>query len=117
MKTSGLCFVLILLAGSFSALCAQSEEQNFGKSNIRTDPAAIQSWLSRSEQAQGQRMRDDNLIISQELVGSEICAYMRTYRVKREARGSDVTRPAGYTTCVPSARFAIKSAVEDFLGK
>ncbi len=40
------------------------------------------------------------------------CVYMRTYRVKREARDSDVTRPAGYTTCVPVARFVVKSAAE-----
>jgi len=39
------------------------------------------------------------------------CAYIRAYRVKREARGSDVTVPAGYTTCVPSKRFEMRSAV------
>ena len=41
------------------------------------------------------------------------CAYMRTYRVKRQAKGSDVVRPAGYTKCVPSARFTMKSALLD----
>ena len=40
------------------------------------------------------------------------CAYMRTYRVKRQHRGSDVVSPAGYTTCVPSKRFELRSAVE-----
>jgi hypothetical protein len=39
------------------------------------------------------------------------CAYIRTYRVKRQARGSDVVAPAGYTTCVPSGRFEMRSAV------
>ena len=40
------------------------------------------------------------------------CAYIRTYRVKREYRNSDVVSPAGYTTCVPSKRFEMKSAVQ-----
>ncbi len=40
------------------------------------------------------------------------CAYMRTYRVKRQYRDSDVVSPAGYTTCVPSKRFELRSAVE-----
>lgn len=40
------------------------------------------------------------------------CAYMRTYRVKRQYRDSDVVRPAGYTTCVPGKRFELRSAVQ-----
>ena len=40
------------------------------------------------------------------------CAYIRTYRVKREYRNSDAVSPAGYTTCVPSARFGVRSAVQ-----
>jgi hypothetical protein len=40
------------------------------------------------------------------------CAYMRTYRVKRQVRGSDAVSPAGYTTCVPTRRFEMRSAVE-----
>jgi hypothetical protein len=39
------------------------------------------------------------------------CAYMRTYRVKRQERGSDAVAPAGYTTCVPTRHFGVKSAV------
>ena len=40
------------------------------------------------------------------------CAYLRTYRVKRQARGSDAVAPAGYTTCVPTQRFEMRSAVQ-----
>ena len=35
------------------------------------------------------------------------CAFMRTYRVERESRNSDVTHPAGYTTCVSMSKFRI----------
>lgn len=41
------------------------------------------------------------------------CAYMRTYRVKRDRRTSDMTKPAGYTTCVPVKRFEVRSAVRE----
>jgi hypothetical protein len=44
--------------------------------------------------------------------GDITCLSMRTYRVKRENPQSDTTTPAGYTTCTPSKRFEIKSAVE-----
>lgn len=40
------------------------------------------------------------------------CAYMRTYRVKRQTPGSDAVGPAGYTTCVPTRRFEVRSAVQ-----
>jgi hypothetical protein len=39
------------------------------------------------------------------------CAYLRTYRVKREYPGSDVVRPAGYSECVPTQRFEVKRAL------
>ena len=40
------------------------------------------------------------------------CAYMRTYRMKRESRDSDAVRLAGYTKCVPSNRFETRNAVQ-----
>jgi hypothetical protein len=40
------------------------------------------------------------------------CLTLRTYRVAREHPDSDVVRPAGYTTCQPSSRFQVKTAVD-----
>jgi hypothetical protein len=40
------------------------------------------------------------------------CYSMRSYRVKRDDPQTDVTRPAGYSTCQPATRFAVKSAVD-----
>jgi hypothetical protein len=37
------------------------------------------------------------------------CLTMRTYIVARESADSDVTRPAGYTTCVPATNFQVKN--------
>jgi hypothetical protein len=42
----------------------------------------------------------------------QFCAFMRTYRVKRDSRDSDMVRADGYTTCVPTARVTLKSTVE-----
>jgi hypothetical protein len=44
--------------------------------------------------------------------GEITCLSMRTYRVKRDRPQSDATVPAGYSTCTPSKRFDVKSAVE-----
>ena len=38
------------------------------------------------------------------------CLTMRTYTVARESADSDVTRPAGHTTCVPATKFQVKNA-------
>lgn len=38
------------------------------------------------------------------------CLAIRSYRVKRDSKDSDSVHPAGYTTCVPAARFRLKTA-------
>ncbi len=43
---------------------------------------------------------------------NDYCAFMRIYRVKRKYRGSDIVAPAGYTTCVLTKRFEMRSAVQ-----
>lgn|SRR5258708_950059 len=44
--------------------------------------------------------------------GDIMCLSMRTYRVKRDNPQSDAVRPAGYTTCTPTKRFQVKTAVD-----
>jgi hypothetical protein len=104
MKTLGLCFVLILLAGSLAISAAQTDQQS--------DPASLsadqRSTLDSSKPGR-MSVRRDALFSSDDDV---TCAFMRTYRVKREGHGSDVVRPDGYTTCVPTTRMTLKSTVE-----
>ena len=38
------------------------------------------------------------------------CYSLRAYRVTRDDPESDVTKPAGYSTCQPAARFQLKDA-------
>ena len=111
MKTLGLCFLFLSFV-LFANAPVQAQSDRLG---LNTDKDAIQKWLARkAPSGRGYRFaippQDNNFVISlDELEPS--CMYMRTYRVHREARDSDVTRPAGYTTCVPVGRFAVKSAV------
>ncbi len=109
MKTLGLSMMLVVLCGSFSFLGAQSQEQAI-TALTDLDRQILHSWVQKARQADEGRIDNDVLILPQN--GEAICAFMRSYRVRREFRGSDVTRPAGYTTCVPAARFTMKSTVE-----
>jgi hypothetical protein len=40
------------------------------------------------------------------------CYTIRTYRVARESPDSDLTRPAGYSTCQRATRFQLKETVD-----
>jgi hypothetical protein len=117
MKTLGLCFLFLSSALVVDAVA----QQQSNAPALNTDKAAIQKWLARGGPAKWPRVDRDRVILSPDDRDSSIlslddreasCVYMRTYRVKREDRDSDVTRPAGYTTCVPAARFVVKRAVE-----
>ena len=117
MKTLGFCFLFL---SSVLVVNAPAQELSDAPA-LNTDKAAIQKWLARQGQTKppgiaGDRIfllpDDDNGFLLPLGDQEPSCVYMRTYRVKREARGSDVTHPAGYTTCVPVARFAMKRAAE-----
>ncbi len=44
------------------------------------------------------------------LEGDTTCYAIRSYVVARDAKDSDSTHPAGYSTCRPSDRYRVKSA-------
>lgn len=44
------------------------------------------------------------------LGGGITCLSIRSYVVKRDSKDSDAVHPAGYSTCVPVARFRLKTA-------
>jgi hypothetical protein len=111
MKTLGLCLLFL----SFVPLASGPARAQSDGLALNTNKDAIQKWLARKAQSsEGYQVilppQDNNFVISLDELEPG-CMYMRTYRVKREARDSDVTRPAGYTTCVPMGRFTMKSAV------
>jgi hypothetical protein len=73
-----------------SAAFNPSNQSDFGHLDF-PDPASVQNLDPQTEE--------------------KFCAYIRAYRVRREYKGSDVVIPAGQTTCLPSSRFNIRSAV------
>jgi hypothetical protein len=101
MKTMGLS---ILLASCLAPISLAQEPAK----PVKEDPAAFQNLSPDAEPADS--MQFDNS--RQPAAGTTYCAFMRTYQVRRKHRGSDVVRPAGYTTCVPTRRFELKSAVQ-----
>jgi hypothetical protein len=101
MKILGLCVLMVLCLAS---VCRAQEPAK----STNDDLAAAQNLFPEVKARESLRIRKypDSLAD-----GEPYCAFMRVYRVKRE-RGSDVVWPAGYTTCVASWRFELKSALE-----
>ncbi|HWZ83240.1 MAG TPA: hypothetical protein VNW47_11470 [Terriglobales bacterium] len=104
MKTLGT-FHFITLAMP-SSVIAQSQTTPLSDSNR----AIIQSWSAANHSGEA-RIEGDRLILPSDDRDST-CAFMRVYRMKRDVPGSDVTRPAGYTTCVNAARFTMRSSAK-----
>jgi hypothetical protein len=104
MKTLGLYFGLILLAGSLAISAAQTDKQ----SGTASASAGQESNLDPSTLAKMSVRRDAVFSAEDDVT----CAFMRTYRVKRAGHGTDAVRPDGYTTCVPTSRMTLKSTVE-----
>jgi len=102
MKILGLCLVL-----TFALLpCALAQASRPPSGN---DHAAIQDSPANAREPFGFRVEPDPAPPA----NSEVfCAYLQTYRVRREYRGSDVVSPADYTICVPTQRFELRSAVQ-----
>ncbi len=102
MKILGLCFVLMFALVQLS-LAQASPQPATG------DQAEILNPQSSADQPFVLNLEPNRDLVDDSEV---FCAYMRTYRVRREYSGSDAVAPAGYTTCVPTRRFELKSAVQ-----
>jgi hypothetical protein len=119
MKILGLCFLLFVCLATFSQ--AQNSMNQDSANPPKNNQAAGQSsqiidHLSLPKDSQPtshlRLHKVDPYDVSSVTFSEPFCAYMRTYRVRREYRNSDVVSPSGYTTCVPSARFEVRSAVQ-----
>ena len=106
MKSLTAAILFLMLAGP-SSVIAQSQSDKTSLSDA--DRAIVEAWLQTSQPGDA-RMEGDRLILPSD-GRDNTCAFLRVYRMKRDVPGSDVTRPAGYTTCVSAARFSMKSSV------
>jgi hypothetical protein len=113
MKTPGLCSLLLFALASIAPaqVLRSAPAPDVSRAPIlNPDKDEFQQWLAH---ARTQEWKSYGVPQSVWFAGGEpFCAFMRTYRVEREHRGSDVVRPAGYKTCVPTKRFELKSAVQ-----
>lgn len=112
MKTLGLCSLVLFLLASLAPaqVLLSAPDQDASRAPIlNPDKDTLQKWLAHAGK---QRWQFEDVPQSMWSAGGEsFCMYMRTYRVKRNGRSSDAVRPAGYTECVPTRRFEMKSAV------
>ncbi len=133
MKILGLLLFLFVCLGvsaqSSSKVSAGADSRDAdsqGQDSRKTKSAKPQSDLLAAQVTgvADDRLTNDRLLINMNmkpdtpdsLDNANSCAYMRTYRVKRQARSSDTVAPAGYTTCVPMRHFEMRSAVETRTG-
>jgi len=106
MKTPLLCCLLFCLAPITQA---QQLQASATSSKSTDDHTAVQT--SAASEYFGLQSLNARLDRTTPLFAERYCAYLRTYRVRRESRNSDVVSPAGYTECVPASRFEVKRAV------
>lgn len=109
MKAPVLGSVLLLLVASAVAQDSNSWPKNPPNRFLNPDKQTFQKWMEQLPQAKLNWLSEDSL----SLIGdgrNSTCMTMRTYRMKREGAGSDVTRPSGSMTCVPMARFTVEDA-------
>jgi hypothetical protein len=107
MKTLSASLLFLMLASPSSNLIAQSQPEKAPLSDA--DRAIVQDWMERNHPSDT-RIEGDRLILPSD-DRDNTCAFLRVYRMKRQTPGSDLTRPAGYTTCVSASRFTMKSSV------
>src|SRR5438132_133597 len=108
VKTLGALLLFFMVFGFASTLKAQSQEKSptvFSDA----DRAILQSWAEQANQSREAKIENGRLILPVD-PHDGVCAFLRVYRMKRDDPRSDATRPSGYTTCVNSSQFTMKSS-------
>ena len=114
MKTPGLSFVLLLCVVFWLCLAAEAQQPSPEATTPHLDYSKPNIDLAATWRTQAKVSKSPFEVKSAPVFADSsdyFCAYMRTYRVKTVSPGSDAVTPAGYTTCVPSARFEMRNAV------
>lgn len=108
----------VLLLSILLCVATVAAQSSSDKSTDSSSPAPAQS----SSPARTIESRKDSLVLrplgshTQHILtfgqDETTCLTLRTYRVARIDPESDTTRVAGYSTCQPSVRFQLKTAVD-----
>ena len=110
MKILGLCVLVLVCLAPLQCQESPKNDQVPAQASPFTAPSPLFGEPQAVPPLFSRYLEPDRIFVG--TFSEPYCAYMRTYRVQRERRGSDLVRPAGYTTCVPTKRFEMKSAVE-----
>src|SRR5215468_2651398 len=101
MRITGLLVIALFILIFFFAAPAASYAQTATADKTDASPSVTfdRAWRDFA--------RGDNV----QLERDGVCFTMRTYKVAREDKDSDVTYPVRVTRCLPSSRMELKSAV------
>jgi hypothetical protein len=100
--------LLILLC--VATVAAQSASGRSGDSSPAASESKKDSPETRSLDSSAQDSREQHILTLEQ--NDAICYTLRTYRVARLSPESDATKPAGYSSCLRSSRFQLKTAVD-----
>jgi hypothetical protein len=108
--------VLSLLILLCVATVAAQSSSGQSSSEKRADSASVASQSkkdspqTRSLDSSSQESSAQHILTLEQ--NDSICYTLRTYRVARLSPESDATKPAGYSSCLRSSRFQLKTAVD-----
>ena len=101
MKILGLLLLSLCLLATSAAQSATDPQKG---DRTTTQDSRLSGTLLLPDHTRDRISRDESTI--------SYCAYMRTYKVKREYRNSDVVKLTGYTKCVPTERVELRTTVQ-----
>jgi hypothetical protein len=105
--------LLILLCVATVAAQSPSDkthDSSSAASEIKKDSPETRSPETRALESNTQDARAQHILTLEQ--NDTICYTLRTYRVARLSPESDATKPAGYSSCLRSSRFQLKTAVD-----
>ena len=109
-----LALLIFVFAASIS-LFAASKGSQLDRPPVSASPVFKVGSLSLSPAGNAKPLflwpTHDRHWVTERSLESTTCYKMRAYYVVRDSRNPDVTRPDGYSTCQPAARFQVKRAI------
>ena len=100
--------LLILLC--VATVAAQSPSDKTHDSSSAASESKKDSPETRSPETRALESSVQHILTLEQ--NDAICYTLRTYRVARLSPESDATKPAGYSSCLRSSRFQLKTAVD-----
>jgi hypothetical protein len=105
-----LLILLCVATGAAQSSSGQSSSEKSADSASVASQSKKDSPQTRSLDSSSQESSAQHILALEQ--NDSICYTLRTYRVARLSPESDATKPAGYSSCLRSSRFQLKTAVD-----